>query len=122
MPNLPGYLIADLVILEFRAAASNVWLWKPLMTASYHIDASAPRTVRLKAFLHGQAQAVASLIVACAVWLIAKAVGVVQAFQMARLLSTLVELRDDQLKSLGITRSDIPQYALKLMTDDHASD
>lgn len=92
------------------------------MTASYHIDASAPRTVRLKAFLHGQAQAVASLIVACAVWLIAKAVGVVQAFQMARLLSTLVELRDDQLKSLGITRSDIPQYALKLMKDDHAAD
>ncbi len=40
-----------------------------------------------------------------------------KALQMARMLSTLSSMNDHQLAQIGISRSDIPEYAAKLMAD-----
>lgn len=42
----------------------------------------------------------------------------IQALQAARMMSTLSNMSDYQLTQVGITRSDIPQYAQKLMAKD----
>ncbi|MEP5730491.1 MAG: DUF1127 domain-containing protein [Sulfitobacter sp.] len=47
------------------------------------------------------------------VWAGAKAA--VNALQMARMLSTLSNMDDNQLRQIGISRSEIPQYAATLM-------
>ncbi|WP_108862240.1 DUF1127 domain-containing protein [Ruegeria sp. Alg231-54] len=38
--------------------------------------------------------------------------------QMARMMSTLSNMSDHQLAQIGISRSDIPNYAEKLMAND----
>ena len=48
----------------------------------------------------------------------AKARGVVKTLQTARMMSTLSNMRDDQLAEMGLLRSDIPDYAEKLMAED----
>ena len=51
-------------------------------------------------------------------WIGAKAKAAVKALQMARMLSTLSNMSDYQLAQIGISRSDIPEYAEKLMADE----
>ncbi|SLN74173.1 hypothetical protein ROA7450_04204 [Roseovarius albus] len=48
----------------------------------------------------------------------AKAKTALKAFQKARMLSALSNLGDYQLAQIGISRSDIPKYAEKLMADE----
>lgn len=40
---------------------------------------------------------------------------VLQTMQTARMLQTLTAMRDDQLEEIGITREEIPGYAVKLV-------
>lgn len=49
---------------------------------------------------------------------LAKAQAGLKAFQMARMMSTLSSMNDRQLAQIGISRSDIPTYAEKLMADE----
>lgn len=42
----------------------------------------------------------------------------VRAVQTARMVSTLMNMTDNQLAQVGISRSEIPQYAEKLMMDE----
>ncbi|WP_299637436.1 DUF1127 domain-containing protein [uncultured Ruegeria sp.] len=51
-------------------------------------------------------------------WIRATANAGLKTFQMARMLSTLSSMSDYQLAQIGISRSDIPEYAAKLMADD----
>jgi uncharacterized protein YjiS (DUF1127 family) len=92
------------------------------MTVSYHIDEPAPRVMRMKVLSRRQMQTVAALCTSSAIWLSTKTVAIVRTFQVARLMSTLAELSDDQLEVLGITRSDIPHYARSLMAPDDGTD
>lgn len=48
----------------------------------------------------------------------ANAQAVVKALQVARMMSTLANMSDSQLDQIGISRSDIPNYAEKLMADE----
>ncbi len=48
----------------------------------------------------------------------AKAHARLRAMQMARMLSTLSSMSDHQLAQIGISRSDIPRYAEKLMATE----
>lgn len=48
-------------------------------------------------------------------WIGATANAVLKTLQMARMLSTLSKMSDDQLAQIGISRSGIPEYAAKLM-------
>ncbi len=50
-------------------------------------------------------------------WIGAKANAVLKTLQMAKMLSTLSKMSDDQLAQIGISRSDIAEYAAKLMAD-----
>ncbi len=50
-------------------------------------------------------------------WIGTKANVVLAMLQMARMLSTLSKMSDDQLAQIGISRSNIPEYAAKLMAD-----
>lgn len=51
----------------------------------------------------------------------AKAHAALRAVQMARMLSTLSSMTDSQLAHIGISRSDIPQYAQTLMAEQQRS-
>jgi uncharacterized protein YjiS (DUF1127 family) len=73
----------------------------------------------MKALLQKHTKAAAATLTLCATWLMFKTIAGVRAFQRARLTSTLAQLRDDQLKYIGISRSEIPQYAESLLTGDH---
>ena len=42
----------------------------------------------------------------------------VKALQMGRMMATLSSMSDQQLAQIGISRSDIPQYAKTLMSDE----
>lgn len=44
--------------------------------------------------------------------------SVLRALQTGRMMSTLTNMSDDQLAQIGITRADIPRYALKLMEEE----
>lgn len=44
--------------------------------------------------------------------------GVLKALQDARMMSTLAQMSDAQLNNIGISRSDIPDYAKKLMASE----
>lgn len=44
--------------------------------------------------------------------------AVVRKYQMARMTTTLSQMGDYQLEQIGILRSDIPEYAEKLMSKD----
>ncbi|MFK7869221.1 MAG: DUF1127 domain-containing protein [Roseobacter sp.] len=44
--------------------------------------------------------------------------GIVRTLQMGRMLSTLSSMNDEQLKQIGISRSEILPYAEKLMAKD----
>lgn len=48
----------------------------------------------------------------------AEAKAVLKGLQMARMISTLSNMSDSQLAQIGISRSDILEYAEKLMADD----
>ena len=48
----------------------------------------------------------------------AKARSALRTLQMARMLSTLSSMSNHQLAQIGITRSDMPKYAEKLMADE----
>lgn len=48
----------------------------------------------------------------------AKLHAALKALQMARMLSTLSSMSDHQLAQIGISRSDIPKYAEKLMAKE----
>lgn len=48
----------------------------------------------------------------------AKAHAVLSTLQMARMLSTLSNMSDHQLAQIGISRSDIPEYAKTLMAKE----
>ncbi|GAA6161993.1 MULTISPECIES: DUF1127 domain-containing protein [Ruegeria] len=50
-------------------------------------------------------------------WIGSTANAALKALQMARMLSTLSNMSDYQLSQIGISRSDIPKYAAKLMAD-----
>lgn len=56
--------------------------------------------------------------IALLAWIGTKAKAALKALQMARMLSTLSNMSDYQLAQIGISRSEIPQYAEKLMTKD----
>ncbi|MGB3243560.1 MAG: DUF1127 domain-containing protein [Sulfitobacter sp.] len=47
-----------------------------------------------------------------------KTISVIRALQSARMLSTLTNMSDYQLAEIGISRSDIPRYAEKLMENE----
>ncbi|WP_300074864.1 DUF1127 domain-containing protein [uncultured Ruegeria sp.] len=51
-------------------------------------------------------------------WIGSTANNALKTLQMARMLSTLSNMSDYQLAQIGISRSDIPEYAAKLMADD----
>jgi len=51
-------------------------------------------------------------------WTGTKAKTGLKALQMARMLSTLGNMSDYQLAQIGVSRSDIPEYAKKLMADE----
>lgn len=51
-------------------------------------------------------------------WIGATANAGLKTFQMARMLSILSSMSDYQLAQIGISRSDIPKYAAKLMDDE----
>ncbi len=51
-------------------------------------------------------------------WIRAKASAALKTLRMARMLSVLSKLSDDQLAQIGISRSNIPEYAAKLMADE----
>ena len=44
--------------------------------------------------------------------------SVLRALQTARMMSVLANMSDQQLASIGISRSEIPQYAEKLIADE----
>ncbi len=48
----------------------------------------------------------------------AKAKAALRGLQMGRMLSTLSNMSDYQLAQIGISRSDIPEYAEKLLADE----
>ena len=48
----------------------------------------------------------------------ATAKSALRAMQMARMMSSLTSMSDPQLAAIGITRSQIPQYAEKLMAQE----
>jgi len=48
----------------------------------------------------------------------AKSHSALRALQTARMMSTLAQMSDHQLTQIGISRSEIPQYAEKLMAED----
>ncbi|RLK07918.1 uncharacterized protein DUF1127 [Ruegeria conchae] len=48
----------------------------------------------------------------------ATANAALKALQTARMLSTLSNMNDHQLAQIGISRSDIPEYAAKLMANE----
>ncbi|MDP5220603.1 DUF1127 domain-containing protein [Ruegeria sp. 2205SS24-7] len=50
-------------------------------------------------------------------WVGSTASSALKTLQMARMLSTLSNMSDYQLAEIGISRSDIPEYAAKLMAD-----
>lgn len=50
-------------------------------------------------------------------WFGTKAKAALKAVQMARMHSTISHMSDFQLAQIGISRSDIPKYAAKLMAD-----
>ena len=41
-----------------------------------------------------------------------------KALQVARMVSTLTQMSDNQLKQIGISRSEIPEYTRKLMANE----
>ena len=41
-----------------------------------------------------------------------------KALQNARMVSTLTQMSDNQLKQIGISRTEIPEYAKKLMLNE----
>lgn len=47
-----------------------------------------------------------------------KAKSALRALQTARMVSVLVNMSDQQLSEIGISRSEIPQYAERLMFED----
>lgn len=47
-----------------------------------------------------------------------KAKAILKTLQLARFMSTLCHLSDYQLAQIGITRSEIPAYAAKLLADE----
>ena len=56
--------------------------------------------------------------IALLAWVGTKAKAAFKALQMARMLSTLSNMSDHQLAQIGISRSEIPAYAEKLMADE----
>ncbi|MCK0104445.1 hypothetical protein [Pseudohalocynthiibacter sp. F2068] len=48
----------------------------------------------------------------------AKTRSFTKALQLARMMSVLSSMSDDQLFQIGISRSEIPKYAKTLMADD----
>ncbi|WP_299784641.1 DUF1127 domain-containing protein [uncultured Marivita sp.] len=56
--------------------------------------------------------------IALLAWVGNKAKAALKALQMARMLSTLSHMSDYQLAQIGISRSEIPAYAEKLMADE----
>lgn len=48
----------------------------------------------------------------------AKTRSLKKSLQMARMMSVLASMSDDQLFQIGISRSEIPKYAKTLMVDD----
>ncbi len=56
--------------------------------------------------------------IALLAWIGTKAKAALKALQMARMLSTLSNMSDYQLAQIGISRSEIPAYAEKLMADE----
>ncbi len=51
-------------------------------------------------------------------WIGATANAALKTLHMARMLCTLSNMSDHQLAQFGISRSDIPEYAAKLMADE----
>ncbi|SEW04766.1 protein of unknown function [Aliiroseovarius sediminilitoris] len=56
--------------------------------------------------------------IALLAWVGTRAKAALKALQMARMLSTLANMTDYQLAQIGISRSEIPEYAEKLMADE----
>ncbi|MBT8418701.1 MAG: DUF1127 domain-containing protein [Silicimonas sp.] len=64
------------------------------------------------------AAAVSKFLVQLGSDLAATAKSFLRAMQMARMMSSLAEMSDRQLAEIGITRSQIPQYAEKLLAQE----
>ncbi|QCO58099.1 DUF1127 domain-containing protein (plasmid) [Pseudorhodobacter turbinis] len=89
------------------------------MAVSSHTSGSAPRQITpalTAAFRLG------SKLLAVLAGVGIKAYGLagslVKALQMSRMISTLSGMNDRQLAQIGISRAEIPQYAVSLMADD----
>ncbi len=51
-------------------------------------------------------------------WIRSTAKAALKALKLARMLSALSNMSDYQLSQIGISRSEIPEYAGKLMADE----
>ncbi len=60
-------------------------------------------------------QQLASLLAALPQKALAGATSLVKTMQTARMMSTLARMSDKQLEQIGISRSDIPRYAVGLI-------
>lgn len=47
-----------------------------------------------------------------------KAKSLVKSVQLAQMMSVLTKMSDQQLSQIGISRSDIPEYAERLMSEE----
>ncbi len=73
------------------------------------VNTQAPATYRD----HAIAQSIAFL-----VWIRSTTKAALKALKMARMLSALSNMSDYQLAQIGISRSEISEYAEKLMADE----
>ncbi|WP_245744625.1 DUF1127 domain-containing protein [Aliiroseovarius sediminilitoris] len=104
---------------EFRATELRNWQGKRFMTARSQGARSDRGFATITAYLMSKSLYELHLVtVRIGSKALAKAHIALKALQMTRMLSTLSKLSDHQLAQIGITRSDIPSYAEKLMKDD----
>lgn len=88
------------------------------MTANSHADGSSRVTVATaRLLLFKSVQRSVSVVAKFGGKALAKAHIALKALQLARMLSTLSNMSDRQLAEIGISRSEIPEYAEKLMAD-----
>lgn len=106
----------DLCDLGILAPKSKDWLWRRRMAVSSQTAGSGTR--QTVGTLTALAKAVPSFwatATQCAMKAKAHAQSALTGLQTARMMSTLSSMDDNQLAQIGISRSDIPHYAERLM-------
>ncbi len=69
-------------------------------------------------YAHNASATISSILTVFGVKALASAKSTLKSLQTARMVSVLASMTDVELAQIGITRSEIPPYAAKLMSDE----